>query len=365
MYHGNRHREPISGWDKAIREKIRGELATDDLSKILYSTDASVYREMPLGVVYPMEEQDVSDLVAIASSYQLPLIPRTAGTSLGGQCVGSALVVDVSRHLNKILELDVGNRRITVEPGVIRDDLNRYLAPYGLFFGPNTSTANRCMIGGMVGNNSCGSTSIVYGSTRDHVHSLTGYLSDGSLVTFGPTDQGQIDLLANQQNLCGSLYRHLISRLGEPGVQENIREWYPKTSIRRRNNGYAIDTLIRQQPFNAEGEPLNLAKMICGSEGTLMLITRIVLDLDELPPVHGAMVCVHFADLLESMEAVVPIMQLQPFACELMDKAILDCTRGSRAQEKTGSSWKEIHRQCSWLSSEQGQNKLLFKKQRS
>ena len=101
MYHGNRHREPISGWDKAIREKIRGELATDDLSKILYSTDASVYREMPLGVVYPMEEQDVSDLVAIASSYQLPLIPRTAGTSLGGQCVGSALVVDVSRHLNK------------------------------------------------------------------------------------------------------------------------------------------------------------------------------------------------------------------------------------------------------------------------
>ncbi|HRV83948.1 MAG TPA: FAD-linked oxidase C-terminal domain-containing protein [Saprospiraceae bacterium] len=334
MYHGNRHREPISGWDKAIREKIRGELATDDLSKILYSTDASVYREMPLGVVYPMEEQDVSDLVAIASSYQLPLIPRTAGTSLGGQCVGSALVVDVSRHLNKILELDVGNRRITVEPGVIRDDLNRYLAPYGLFFGPNTSTANRCMIGGMVGNNSCGSTSIVYGSTRDHVHSLTGYLSDGSLVTFGPTDQGQIDLLANQQNLCGSLYRHLISRLGEPGVQENIREWYPKTSIRRRNNGYAIDTLIRQQPFNAEGEPLNLAKMICGSEGTLMLITRIVLDLDELPPVHGAMVCVHFADLLESMEAVVPIMQLQPFACELMDKAILDCTRGSRAQEK-------------------------------
>ncbi|MCB0603012.1 MAG: FAD-binding protein [Saprospiraceae bacterium] len=334
MHHGTWHREPLSGWEKAIREKIQGELATDELSQILYATDASVYREMPLGVVYPREEQDIAALIQIASAYHLSLIPRTAGTSLGGQCVGHGLVVDVSRHLHKILELDVENRRVTVQPGVIRDDLNRFLAPHGLFFGPNTSTANRCMIGGMVGNNSCGSTSIVYGSTRDHVHSLAGYLSDGSPVTFGPLDLEEVNQHMDQEDFSGTLYRHLINRLDKTEVRDNIRQWYPKESIRRRNNGYAIDTLIRQQPFDPDGDPLNLAKMVCGSEGTLMLITRITLDLDELPPVSGAMVCVHFADLLESMEAVVPIMKMKPFACELMDKAILDCTKGSRAQEK-------------------------------
>ncbi|MCB0658347.1 MAG: FAD-binding oxidoreductase [Saprospiraceae bacterium] len=329
-----KHRLPRPGWEQVIRQQLEGDLATDDLNRTLFATDASVYREIPLGVCYPRHDKDVGRLMRIAHEHMLTLIPRAAGTSLGGQCVGDGLVVDVSRHMHHVLSLDVKNKQVTVQPGVIRDDLNRFLEPHGLFFSPNTSTSNRCMIGGMVGNNSCGSTSIVYGSTRDHVHRVTGYLSDGSKVSFQPQSADELAEIAQQQTLAGKIYRHLLGKLGDPATQKSVRQWYPKPSIRRRNNGYAIDTMLEQKPFLADGAPFNLASMVCGSEGTLMLVTEITLDLDDLPPPIGAMVCVHYTDLLESMESVVPIMNLRPYSCELMDKAILDCTKGSRAQEK-------------------------------
>ena len=152
---------------KKLSEELHGELLTDDLSKALYATDASVYRKIPTAVAYPKNPQDIKVLVAFANENAVGLIPRTAGTSLAGQCVGDGIVVDVSRHFTQILELDEKKKQIKVQPGVVRDELNQYLKPYGLFFGPNTSTSNRCMIGGMVGNNSSGTTSIQYGVTRD------------------------------------------------------------------------------------------------------------------------------------------------------------------------------------------------------
>ena len=148
---------------KALSSIIKGELLLDDLHRAIYATDASVYRQLPLGVCYPKDVGDITQIVTFCHQKSIPIIPRTAGTSLAGQCVGEGLVVDVSKYLTNILELDKENHRVSVEPGVIRDELNMFLKPHGLFFGPNTSTSNRCMIGGMVGNNSSGTTSIKYG----------------------------------------------------------------------------------------------------------------------------------------------------------------------------------------------------------
>ncbi|NBC07446.1 MAG: FAD-binding protein, partial [Bacteroidetes bacterium] len=171
-----------------LEQRLEGELHYDRLMRHLYATDASVYRELPLAVALPKHATDVQHIVQFANEHGLPLIPRAAGTSLAGQCVGEGIVVDVSKYMNQILEVNAEEGWVRVQPGVIRDELNHHLRQYGLFFGPNTSTANRSMIGGMVGNNSCGTTSIVYGATRDHVLALDTVLSDGSKATFGPVD---------------------------------------------------------------------------------------------------------------------------------------------------------------------------------
>ena len=181
-----------------LAKQLEGELFTDELMKAIYATDASVYRQWPLAVAYPKSVDDLQHLVKFASQNHCSLIPRAAGTSLAGQCVGEGIVVDVSKHFTKIIELNVEERWVKVEPGVIRDELNRFLAVHHLFFGPNTSTSNRCMIGGMVGNNSCGSTSIVYGSTRDHVMELECVLSDGSVVTFGAKGEAALAQICQQ-----------------------------------------------------------------------------------------------------------------------------------------------------------------------
>jgi FAD/FMN-containing dehydrogenase len=171
---------------RALAGRLAGELRLDDVARTIYSTDASEYQERPLGVAFPAGEDDVRELVRFAAAERIGLIPRAAGTSLAGQVVGAGIVVDAGRHMNRILSLDVANRRVRVEPGVVRNELNRFLAPHGLCFGPETSTASWAMVGGMVGNNSCGSNSIAYGSTRDHLVSARGFLADGSAATFGP-----------------------------------------------------------------------------------------------------------------------------------------------------------------------------------
>ncbi|MCR9100568.1 MAG: FAD-binding protein [bacterium] len=317
-----------------LQAQLDGELYYDKMMRHLYATDASVYRELPLAVALPMHAEDIRKLVAFANENGTSLIPRAAGTSLAGQCVGDGIVVDVSKYMNRILEINAEEGWVRVEPGVIRDELNHVLKEYGFFFGPNTSTANRAMIGGMVGNNSCGTTSIVYGSTRDHVQELEVVLSDGSTAVFHELDEAGFRQKLDTEGLEGNLYRHLNQTLSVPERQAAIREAFPKASIERRNTGYAVDLLIEQQPFDEAGRPFNFCELLCGSEGTLAFTTAIKIHVDPLPKPKEVVVCAHFNSIPESLEAVLVAMSFQPSACELMDKIILDLTKQNIEQKK-------------------------------
>jgi len=312
-----------------LGQSIEGELLQDNLYRSIYATDASVYRELPLGVCYPKNNEDIKTIILFALENKIGLIPRTAGTSLAGQCVGSGLVVDVSRHLNKIIAIDPENRTATVQPGVIRDDLNRELLKYNLFFGPNTSTSNRCMIGGMVGNNSSGTTSIKYGTTRDKVLKLKTILSDGSYADFSSISSEEFQDKLKGNNLENKIYQSLYNSLLPEEVQKEIKDKFPDEAIHRRNTGYAIDELIKTQPFSNTSKDFDLCKLLAGSEGTLAFTTEITLQLDQLPPKHSAMVAAHFTSIENCMLAVVPSMESPLFTCEMMDKVILDCTNES------------------------------------
>ncbi len=311
---------------------MQGELLTDNLSRTLYATDASVYRKVPLAVAYPKDKGDIKCLVRFAEQHGIGLIPRTAGTSLAGQCVGDGIVVDVSRHFTEILHFDKEKKQICVQPGVVRDELNQYLQPFGLFFGPNTSTSNRCMIGGMVGNNSSGTTSIQYGVTRDKVVSLRCVLSDGSEALFSEVDQDTFERKKNENTLEGAIYAKLSAELSNPEIQKSIKKEFPKASIHRRNTGYAVDELLKGNLFGGSQRKINLCKLLAGSEGTLALTTEITLQLDDLPPPLSAMVATHYRSLEDCLSDVAPVMRHNLHTCEMMDKVILDCTKNNRAQ---------------------------------
>src|SRR5690606_26592206 len=298
----------------------------------IYATDASVYRNKPIGVAYPKTKDDVKYLIEFAAQNQVPLIPRAGGTSLAGQCVGEGLVVDISRYLNKIIEINTDEKTIVVEPGVIRDELNLYLKPYGLFFGPNTSTSNRCTIGGMTGNNSSGTTSIKYGITRDKVLEIEALLSDGSEVIFKSLNNDEFEEKTTLPTLEGDIYRALKVELDPEAVQKNIKDNFPKTKIHRRNSGYAIDELIHQKPFNPKGKDFNICKLLTGSEGTLAFTTKIKLQLDDLPPIQSVMIAAHFDTVEKACRAVAPLMKHDLYTCEMMDKVILDCTKKNKSQ---------------------------------
>ena len=317
-----------------IGNKLSGSLVYDDLHKALYATDASVYRKIPLAVAYPKDEKDLQVLIEFATSNHLTLIPRTAGTSLAGQCVGDGIIVDVSKYFTNILAFDELNKTITVEPGVVRDELNLFLKPFGLFFGPNTSTSNRCMIGGMVGNNSSGSTSIRYGVTRDKVLQIDGVLSDGSIVSFKELTSKEFKLKTLIKSLEGSIYASIYNELSQELVQQEIKNQFPKPSIHRRNTGYAVDELLDSDLFGGKGASINIAKLLSGSEGTLVFSTAITLQLDTLQPKESVIIASHFESIKESLKATVLAMNHELYACELMDKVILDCTKNNREQAK-------------------------------
>ena len=317
-----------------IGNKLSGSLVYDDLHKALYATDASVYRKIPLAVAYPKDEKDLQILIEFATSNHLTLIPRTAGTSLAGQCVGDGIIVDVSKYFTNILAFDELNKTITVEPGVVRDELNLFLKPFGLFFGPNTSTSNRCMIGGMVGNNSSGSTSIRYGVTRDKVLQIDGVLSDGSLVSFKELTSKEFKLKTLIKSLEGSIYASIYNELSQELVQQEIKNQFPKPSIHRRNTGYAIDELLDSDLFGGKDASINIAKLLSGSEGTLVFSTAITLQLDTVQPKESVIIASHFESIKESLKATVLAMNHELYACELMDKVILDCTKNNREQAK-------------------------------
>lgn len=319
---------------QALTKLISGEVYFDKLHKSIYATDASVYRKIPLGVVYPKDKADLKTLIQFATKNNITLIPRAAGTSLAGQCVGDGLIVDISKHFTKIIAFDEYKKTVTVQPGIIRDELNNYLKPYGLFFGPNTSTSNRCMIGGMVGNNSSGTTSIKYGVTRDKILELKTILSDGSEATFNEITQNDFNQKKIGNTLESKIYQTIFNELSNKENQQEILKEFPKKEIHRRNNGYAIDSLLNFEAFGGKNKIVNLAKLLAGSEGTLAFTTEITIKLDELPPAKNIMVAAHFNSIKESMEAVVIAMKHNLYTCELMDKTILDCTKNNREQLK-------------------------------
>lgn len=318
----------------SLGNSLSGELHYDDLHKALYATDASVYRKIPLAVAYPKNEKDIQTLIRFANEQHITLIPRTAGTSLAGQCVGDGIIVDVSKYFTSILAFDEVQKTIKVQPGIVRDELNVFLKPFGLFFGPNTSTSNRCMIGGMVGNNSSGSTSIKYGVTRDKVLAIETILSDGSKVTFESITSEDFKAKSREQSLEGNIYKSLRKELELEETQQEIKSQFPKSSIHRRNTGYAVDELLDSELFGGTDSMINVAKLLAGSEGTLAFSTTITLQLDDLPPPVSVLVLPHFDNLQDSLAATVVAMKHDLGACELMDKVILDCTKNNREQVK-------------------------------
>ena len=315
----------------SLEQNLEGDLFVDKLSTTLYATDASVYRKIPLAVALPETTEDIKTLIRFASENNIGLIPRTAGTSLAGQCVGDGIVVDVSKHFTKIISVDKDKRQVTVQPGVIRDELNLFLEPYGLFFGPNTSTSNRCMIGGMVGNNSSGTTSIQYGITREKTVSLKAILADGSEANFGNLTTEEFHEKRQLDTLEGKIYNSIFDELSIKETQQEIITQFPKPSIHRRNTGYAVDELLHNSVFGNEGS-FNMCKLLSGSEGTLAFTTEITLSLDPIPPKYAAMVVTHYTSLEDCLADVVPVMEHQLHLCEMMDKVILDCTKNNRAQ---------------------------------
>lgn len=317
---------------KQLSRELEGELYDDKRMRILYATDASAYREMPLAVAMPAAEADIKRLIAFAQAEGTSLIPRTAGTSLAGQVVGKGIVVDVSKHFTKILELNKAEGWVRVQPGVVRDELNMFLKPHGLFFGPETSTANRAMIGGMVGNNSCGSNSIVYRSTREHLLEVKALLSDGSEATFTSLDIEAFHAKCEGITLEAAVYKTVRSLLGNYDNQIEIRKEFPKKSVERRNTGYAVDLLLESAPFTAGGPDFNFCTLIAGSEGTLAFMTEIKLQVVPLPPKEAGLLCVHFNTIDEALRANLIALKYRPGASELIDHYILECTKDNIEQ---------------------------------
>lgn len=319
---------------KQLSDSLEGTLLHDALHKTLYATDASAYRIIPLAVALPKTEEDIVKLVRFAKENKISLTPRTAGTSLAGQTIGDGIVVDVSKYFTKIVAFDAVNRTVTVQPGVIRDELNLFLKPHGLFFGPNTSTTNRCMIGGMVGNNSSGTTSIRYGVTRDKIVEIKAVLADGSQVKFNELTSAEFIEKTKGGTLENTIYRTIYSELSNKENQEEIQAQFPKPEIHRRNTGYAIDVLLKSDLFSGTEPTINLGKLLCGSEGTLAFTTEVTLKVDDLPPTNNVMVVAHFHTIQESLEAVVTAMKHHLYTCEMMDDTILNCTKTNREQAK-------------------------------
>lgn len=314
---------------------MRGDLATGPVLRKLYATDASEYQELPLAVAFPETEADIATLIRFAGQNGISLIPRGAGTSLAGQVAGNGIVVDAGKHLNKILSLDVDKRIVHVQPGVVRNELNHYLQPHGLFFGPETSTANRAMLGGMVGNNSCGSNSLVYGSTREHLVAARGFLSDGSEVTFEAVSAEEFSAKCEGDSLEARIHRKCRELLGDAANRDLIREHFPKRSIPRRNTGYALDLLMDADVFDPSSDkPFNLCKLIAGSEGTLFFGVEFALDCDPLPPKHSALLCAHFENVDQALRSVLPALNHRPSSVELLDRHILEATKRNREQLK-------------------------------
>lgn len=317
-----------------LAARLDGDLHYDTKWRILYATDASAYREIPAAVCLPAHSGDITEVLKFCREHELPVIPRTAGTSLAGQVVGRGMVLDFSKYMNRILELNTDEAWVKVEPGVILDELNAFLKPHGLFFGPETSTSNRCMMGGMVANNACGSHSLVYGSTRDHTLEIEAILYDGSKVLCKELTNDQFRAKCIGNTLENKIYNQIFSILSDKENRQEIKEQYPDQRLRRRNTGYALDLLAASMPFDDSTSYFNFCKMLAGSEGSLAIFTAIKLNLVPLPPPEKALVCVHLNSVEEALHANLIALKYDPVAVELIDKVVLDCTKTNITQQK-------------------------------
>jgi len=291
-----------------LRREVRGETRFDAFSRGRYATDASIYQIMPAGVVVPRAATDIAAALDAAREAGLPLTMRGGGTSQCGQTVNSGLIVDCSKYLDRILDLDVEGRRAVVEPGIVLDDLNRALKPHGLWFPVDVSTGSRATIGGMVGNNSCGARSLRYGTTRDNVTRIEGYLADGTGFDFGPGSGNRVP---------EPLLRQMLD-LGARDAGE-IAARFPK--VQRRVGGYNIDALV------PDAAPINLAHLLIGSEGTLATSTAIEIRLSPLPSSTRVLGVCHFPTFRAAMEAAKSLVALGPTSVELVDETMIDLAR--------------------------------------
>lgn len=301
--------ENISSLARRLKQEVQGDVLFDDFSRGRYSTDASIYQLMPIGVVIPKSDDDVEAAIKIAKEQGVPVLPRGSGTSQNGQAIGEALLIDTTRHLNQIVGFDKENQTACVQPGLVLDHLNRHLKPHGLFYPVDVSTANRATLGGMTGNNSCGARSIRYGNMVHNVRSVEALLADGSKAHFrklnGDTGSGNVPHeLANQ-----------LLRLGKRESEE-IMSRFPE--LLRRVGGYNIDELTKEDP--------NFGSLLVGSEGTLGFFQKIHLQLQPIPPQKVLGIC-HFPTFYEAMENTQHIVKLNPDAVELVDRNMIELAR--------------------------------------
>lgn len=321
---------------KQLKSQLEGDLFVDNVQRVLYSTDASQYKEMPLAVTKPKNAADIKKIIQFARDNKTSIIPRGAGTSLAGQVVGSGIVVDVSKYMNNILEFKQEENYVIVEPGVNLAELNLFLADYGMQFGPETSTANRCVIGGMLGNNSCGLHSLVYGSVREHILEVDAILADGSETTFKALTKTEFKtkLNGNPNKLEKAIYENINDILSAPENQKEIRTNFPDPKLTRRNMGYAIDVLMESEVFTKGGKSFNFCKLLAGSEGTLSFSTKIKLNVIPLPPKYKGLVCAHFENLEESLQGNLIALKYKPTAIELMDDPVMQAAKQNIEQNK-------------------------------
>ncbi|HMI66872.1 MAG TPA: FAD-linked oxidase C-terminal domain-containing protein, partial [Cyclobacteriaceae bacterium] len=301
---------PLSIGDQ-LKQSIRGDVLDDDYSLGMYSTDASFYQIKPIAIILPKDEADVKKAVALAAKNKIKILPRGGGTSLAGQTVGEALVIDFSKYMNKVLEFNEKERWVRVQPGVVRDELNEEMAKFNLHFAPDPATSSRANVGGMVGNNSSGTKSILYGKTVDHVLEARILLSDGTELLLKEFSAEAFKQKAEQRTREGEIYRNFAEAIQRN--KEEIKQRFPK--VMRRVGGYNLDEFVYTDRWN-------LAKLVTGSEGTLAVTLELKLNLEPLPKFKSVAV-IHFADLLEAIRAVQPMLPFQPSAVELLDSTVL------------------------------------------
>ena len=314
--------------EQALRQRVSGEVRFDPFSRVLYSTDASIYQMEPVGVVIPRSAADVQATLEVARDNRVPVLPRAGGTSLAGQTVNHAIVMDFSKYLNQVMEVNREESWARVQPGIVLDQLNRELLPYGLMYAPDPTTSSRACVGGGVGNNTCGAHSVIYGKTLDHIKELDVILADASATHFRPLDSAELEAKLSGAGLESEIYRG-VRRLAQDNDAQ-IRARYP--NIMRRVSGYNLDEFLTDPVGPYAGSALshgfNLTRMVVGSEGTLCVATEAKVNL--VPrPVMTALSVAHFRDIFQASEAVKEVLNHGPSSIEIMDKNVLDRSRQS------------------------------------